>query len=286
MEKRKKWVSEVWNKFWDKFIDRILTVVVTVVIVPWIMSIVGMVSLAGMVSFFDFSEVGNSFWVIFFAALFVVTVIASVILFVILYKKLQKIYKKYEFKFRHEFKFELFESELNFPIGGDYLTQNIRFKYRVLCDKLNSIPHCFVWTGGDIKDVQLDKETQEQGYTLDPSRLNEKLSVVKINFPETQYRDDTGEIRLILEFERGDMKPCLSKRIFFQMDELILRVRAPKDLMKNVTPYGFTSLENKEIRLEDGKLTKKDTHPEIIEYELKEDDPILLYSYEIRWSFE
>ncbi|MDR2736896.1 MAG: hypothetical protein LBB49_04975 [Gracilibacteraceae bacterium] len=284
MEKRKKRAAEIWNKFLDKFIDRILTVVISVVIVPWIMSLMGMLSLAGMFSLIDIPEA--FYWPILFSALFIITISVSVILFIILYKKLQRIYKKYEFQFRYEFKFGLFESELNFPISGDYITQNIHFTYRVLCDKLNSLPHCFVWTGGGIKSVQLDEETQEQGYALDLSRLNEKLSVIKINFPETKYRDDTGEVRFVLELERGDMEPCLSKRVFFQMDALTLRIRAPIGLIKNAESYARTSLENKEIRLDEGKLTKKESHPEIIEFELNEDDPILSYSYAIKWSFE
>ncbi|MCL1916866.1 MAG: hypothetical protein FWG14_00910 [Peptococcaceae bacterium] len=270
------------NKFLDKIIDRILTLVISVVIVPWIMSLAGIFSLAGVFSLVKVTEENNSFyWIVLFVAMLIITISASTVLSIFLYRKLKRIYR------RHEFKFGVFESELNFPISGDYITQNIYFTYRVLCDKLNSIPHCFVWTGGGIKNVRLDNESEERGYALDLSRLHEKLSVIKINFPETKFRDDTGEIRFIMDLERGeDMKPCLRKNMNFQTDTLTLRVRAPNGLIKNAKPYAYTSLENKEIRLDEEKLTKKESHPEIKEYEYKEEDPILSYSYAIRWSFE
>jgi hypothetical protein len=281
MERRRRWMSNIFNKFLDKMIDRILAIVVSVVIVPWIMSLAGMFSLAGMVSFVTTEENNSFYGIVLFVAMLVVTISASAVLSLFLYRKLKRIYRK------HEFKFGIFESELNFPISGDYITQNIHFTYRVLCDKLNSIPHCFVWTGGGIKRVKLDQETEEKGYTLDLSRLHEKLSVIKINFPETKFRDDTGDVKFIMDLERGDeMKPCLRKNVNFQIDTLILRVRAPNGLIKDAKPYAYTSLENKEIRLDEEKLTKKDSHPEITEYELKEDDPILSYSYAIQWSFE
>ena len=279
MAKRKKWASDIWDRFLDKTIDRILTIVVSVVIVPWIMSLAGMFSLAGFFSLV--TEESNSFyWIVFFVAMFLLTLAASIILFIFLHKKLKRIYRRYEFKFG------VFESELNFPISGDYITQNIHFTYRVLCDKLNSIPHCFIWTGGGIKNVRLDKETEEKGYRLDLSRLNEKLSVIKINFPETKSRDDTDSVKFTMDLERGeDLRPCLRKNVNFQIDTLILRVRAPNGLIKDAKPYAYTSLENKEIRLDEEKLEEKGSHPEIKEYEFKEDDPILSYSYAIKWSF-
>lgn len=153
-----------------------------------------------------------------------------------------------------------------------------------LSDNLEEISHNMTWTGQKYCKSVLDLECKDVEL-IDTERESAPYAV-KIKFKHPLRRGDQAfyKFQTYVEDESLTMMPYLSKIIKCQTEKLVIRVTAPKGMLKN-TYFKITTDSLQDIQLDEPKpIHAKSVGPYDL-FEWTVENLELLRCYSICWEF-
>lgn len=153
-----------------------------------------------------------------------------------------------------------------------------------LNDNLEDVSHNMTWTGQNYIKSELDKDCK--GVSLLDSDRTSAPYLVRIKFEHPLRRGDRSsyKFRTYVEDPTSSMMPYLSKIIKCQTEKLVIRVTAPRDMIKNAYFCVTTdSLQDIQLDMPKSIPVKNVGHYDLFECTVENLE--LLRCYSITWEF-
>lgn len=153
-------------------------------------------------------------------------------------------------------------------------------------EDIKKISKHIIWTGsaydgtklwqcqGDDEDVSIVETSKNMPYTYDIMFKNQTKKGDKLNYSIITYLKD----------ERNVMEPYFAHMIKHKIETLIIRIIAPKRLIKEVRTTIYADLDMSLNVSEESIKEIENTENEVI-YQIKIQNANVNYTYAIEWSF-
>lgn len=215
----------------------------------------------------------TSFWIV----LSIVIIVVGIFLF----KQWHKTQNDVLFS---KFRAKTMEAELCFE-DRETLVSKVTYKMNVLStNPVSSIERSITWTGSEY--VKTTISNMNGDYSIVDSNRKYSPHIIKILFNSEKSNGDFVRFSTntrVLDTNH-EMTPHYSFMVKYQIDELILHVVAPENLIMNVKTAVYADVA-KEIVVERPKMIKGEAKGNIVRYTYKIPTPTFLYNYFIEWEF-
>ena len=253
----------------------IVSKIVWVALAPVVTALVALIG-----SFFQKSSIAISISVV----SLVISIIALIIAVVFSYRKSKDDKSQSSEDIVPKFKATTIEAEFYF-ISREEMESRIEYDMQLTCSSMREYPRDLLWSGAEYYGTTMapeyveDYEIEEQ---IGPQSPHDYL----IKFKTEKKLGDTVKFKTITKV--GDtthiMKNYYSYVITYQVEELILRVSAPKGLIKDVKKAVYADRGREIIVEKPTRITKKIVG-DLEEYTFIYKNPTLFYNYFIEWQF-
>lgn len=222
--------------------------------------------------------------------------VSAIIFCIILYKKIIKAPMQEESSDETEkvesekptissdFRFSSIVAELTFDDDRKNITSTIDYKMTVLTGSLTELERQLIWTGTEYKGTRLVQMNGD--YELVDSTRTSSPYTYKIVFNAEKKRGDIVEFKTETSVVDGklEMIPMYSFMAKYQIDKLVLRIIAPKRMIKDVTHSVYADTA-KGICVEKPQSIPAENIRNLVRYTYEIVNPSLLYNYFIEWKF-
>lgn len=183
-----------------------------------------------------------------------------------------------------DYRFSSIIAELTFDDDRKHVTSTIGYKMTVLAESVTELKRDIIWSGskyngtkiiyknGDYELIDSDRDHSPYPYTIIFNSEKKRGDIIEFK-TETSVAD-----------ENLDMIPQYSFMVKYQIDKLIIRVIAPKNMIKNVKKSIYAD-RAKEICIATPKTITEDRVRDLVRYTYEITNPTLLYNYFIEWEF-
>lgn len=182
-----------------------------------------------------------------------------------------------------KFRAKKMEAELYFE-NRENLTSKVTYQMNVLSNGVSEIKRSITWTGSEYISTTIENTNED--YSLFDSNRKFSPHIIKILFNSEKNRGDfvrfTTNTRV--SDKNHEMTPHYSFMVKYQIDELILHIVVPKNLVKNVKKAIYADVA-REILIEKPTIIIGETIGNFVRYTYKVENPTFLYNYFIEWEF-
>lgn len=187
-------------------------------------------------------------------------------------------------KISYDYRFSSIVAELVFNSNRKDITSTISYKMNVLADSVEDFKRDVIWSGSKYVGTKITSKNGE--YELIDSDRNKSPYQYRIVFDTAKKRGELIELTTETSVidENFDMIPMYSFMAKYQIDKLILRVIAPKKMIKNVKKSIYLD-RAREICIENPTRIDYESVGNLVRYTYEIDNPTLLYNYFIEWEF-
>lgn len=182
-----------------------------------------------------------------------------------------------------EFRAKTMEAELSFT-NRENLMSKITYKMNVLSNGVSEMKRSITWTGSEYIKTTLSNTNGD--YSLVDSNRKFSPHTIKILFNSEKNSGDFVRFTTntkVLDTNH-EMSPNYSFMVKYQIDELILHVVAPENLIKNVKKAVYADVA-KEIVIEKPTDLQGENIGNLVRYTYRVPTPSFLYNYFIEWEF-
>lgn len=253
----------------------IVSNIIWVALSPVVISIVALIG-----SFFQ----KNSFAIIISVISLVISVVALILAVFFSHKKSEDNSGQNSEAIVPKFKASSIEAEFYF-VNREEMESRIEYDMQLTCSSMREYPRNLLWSGAEYNGTMIapeytdDYEIEEQ---IGPQSPHDYL----IKFKTEKKLGDPVKFKTITKI--GDtahiMKSYYAFTVIYQVEELVLRVSAPKGLIKDVKKAVYADRGREIIVDRPAKITKKIVG-DLEEYTFTCKNPTLLYNYFIEWKF-
>lgn len=183
-----------------------------------------------------------------------------------------------------DYRFSSIIAELTFDDDGKNITSTIDYKMTVLAESVTELKRDLVWSGSKYNGTRIVYKNGD--YDLIDSTRNNSPYHYSIVFNSEKMRGDKIEFKTETSVidENLDMLPHYSFMAKYQIDKLIIRVIAPKNMIKNVKKSTYAD-RAKDICIEQPQKIAAEQVRNLVRYTYEIMNPTLLYNYYIEWEF-
>ncbi|MBD5530441.1 MAG: hypothetical protein HDR02_18845 [Lachnospiraceae bacterium] len=183
-----------------------------------------------------------------------------------------------------DFRFSSVIAELTFDDNRKNLTSTIDYKMIVLTDSAKELKRDLIWSGATYNGTKIVHMNGE--YELIDSDRKQSPYCYSIIFNSEKKRGDLIEFKTETSVidDNLDMMPMYSFMVKYQIDKLIIRVIAPKGMIKNVTKAIYAD-RGKNICIKEPENVNADTIRNLVRYTYEIKSPTILHNYFIEWEF-
>lgn len=183
-----------------------------------------------------------------------------------------------------DYRFSSIVAELTFDDNRKNITSTIAYKMTVLAESVNELKRDIVWSGSKYNGTKLTNKNGD--YELLDSDRNHSPYPYSIVFNSEKKRGDKIEFTTETSVvdENLDMLPQYSFMAKYQIDKLIIRVIAPRNMIKNVKKSVYAD-RAKGICIESPQGIGAEYVRNLVRYTYEITNPTLLYNYFIEWEF-
>lgn len=183
-----------------------------------------------------------------------------------------------------KFRAKTMEAELYFE-NRETLNSKITYKMNVLStNPINKIERTITWTGSEYVETTISNSNGD--YSIIDSKRKFSPHIIKILFNSEKSNGDFVRFSTntkVLDTNH-EMSPHYSFMVKYQIDELVLHVVAPINLITNVNKAVYADVA-KEIVVEKPKKIQGEIIGNFIRYTYRIPTPTFLYNYFIEWEF-
>ena len=164
------------------------------------------------------------------------------------------------------------------------ITSCIDCKMVVLAKSVTELNRDLIWSGSEYKGTKLVERNGP--YEIIDSNRAQSPYPYTIVYNEEKKRGDKVEFKTETSVVDGklDMSPVYSVMVKYQIDELIIRVVAPRNMLKHVNKVVYAD-RGRQIRVTVPEPAKKEDVGPYSSYTFAENNPTLLYNYFLEWEF-
>ncbi len=183
-----------------------------------------------------------------------------------------------------DFRFSSIVAELSFDDNRKDITSTIDYNMTVLAESVTELKRDLIWSGAKYNGTKLVKKDGE--YDLIDSDRESSPFPYTIAFNTEKKRGDfiTFKTETHVVDENYNMMPVYSFMVKYQIDKLVLRVIAPKGMIKNVKQAVYAD-RAKEIQVKKPVNIVPEYVRNLVRYTYEIETPSLLYNYFIEWEF-
>lgn len=183
-----------------------------------------------------------------------------------------------------DFRFSTIVAELIFDDNRINITSTIDYNMTVLAESVTELKRDLIWSGAKYKGTKL-VEMNGAYDLIDSDRESSPFPYI-IAFNTEKKRGDliTCKTETQVVDENYNMMPVYSFMVKYQIDKLVLRVIAPKGMIKNVKQAVYAD-RAKEIQVKQPVNIVPEYIRNLVRYTYEIDMPSLLYNYFIEWEF-
>lgn len=198
-------------------------------------------------------------------------------------KQQEEIDKSKENALSSDFRAKSMEAELCFE-NREKITSRITYNMVALKNSITEIVRPITWTGSSYIGTTIEETNDD--YTLIDSTRKISPHRIKILFNNEKNNGDFIKFTTVTSVEDGnhEMSPHYSFMVKYQIDELVLHVVAPPNLIKKVTKSVYADTA-KVIQVEKPTAISKENVANLVRYTYKIKNPTFLYNYFIEWEF-
>ncbi len=183
-----------------------------------------------------------------------------------------------------DFRFSSIVAEFTFDDDRRNITSTIDYKMTVLSESVTELKRNLIWSGSEYNGTKLIYMNGD--YELVDSDRKHSPYPYTILFNSEKKRGDIIELKTETTVKDGnlDMIPMYSFMAKYQIDTLIIRVIAPKGMIKNVKKSIYAD-RAKEIVVKKPECINGESIRNLVRYSYKIENPTLFYNYFIEWEF-
>ena len=183
-----------------------------------------------------------------------------------------------------DYRFSSIIAELTFDDDRKNITSTVDYKMTVLAESVTELKRDIIWSGSKYNGTKIVNKNGD--YDLIDSDRNHSPYPYTIIFNSEKKRGDIIEFKTETSVvdENLDMLPQYSFMVKYQIDKLIIRVIAPRNMLKNVKKSIYAD-RSKEICIETPKTITEDRVRNLVRYTYEITNPTLLYNYFVEWEF-
>lgn len=211
--------------------------------------------------------------------------IISIILWIVYFiKRKNKTLSENNNSISSDLRFSTIEAELIFDDNRQNIISAIDYKMTVLSESVSELKREIIWSGNKYNGTRL--VSMNGDYQLIDTNRESSPYPYTINFNSEKKRGDFIEFKTETSVtdENYTMLPRYSFMVKYQIDKLILRVVAPRNMIKNVKKAIYAD-RAKEICVEKPKNITREKIRELERYTFEIENPSLLYNFFIEWEF-
>lgn len=183
-----------------------------------------------------------------------------------------------------KFKAATIEAEFYF-VSREKMESRIEYDMQLTCSSMREYPRDLLWSGAEYEGTTIASEYTED-YEIEEQIGPQSPHDYLIKFKTEKKLGDMVKFKTITKV--GDtthiMKNYYSYTILYQVDQLTLRVSAPKGLIKDVKKAVYAD-RAREITVEKPTKIARKIVGDLEEYTFVCNNPTLLYNYFIEWQF-
>lgn len=164
----------------------------------------------------------------------IISIISLVIVLEFFYRRRKDDNSQSSGSIEPKFKASSIEAEFYF-VSREEMESRIEYDMQLTCSSMREYPRDLLWNGAEYKGTTIAPDYAED-YTVEEQISPQSPHDYLIKFKIEKKRGDSVKFKTITKV--GDtthiMKNYYSYTVLYQVEELILRVSAPKDLIKDV----------------------------------------------------